>query len=72
MFEECFKDETKKRIAFVQPESNEEVLISSCLLPSIKKLYPEHEIYFFTKSEYFDLINSTGYSNAFIHFSCLS
>ena len=30
MFEECIKDETKKRIAFVQPESNEEILISSC------------------------------------------
>ena len=61
MFEECFKDETKKRIAFVQPESNEEVLISSCLLPSIKKQYPEYDIYFFTKSDYFDLINSNPY-----------
>ena len=61
MFEECFKDETKKRIAFIQPESNEEVLISSCLLPSIKKQYPEYDIYFFTKSDYFDLINSNPY-----------
>ena len=27
-------------------------------MPSIKKLYPNYQIYFFTKSEYFDLINS--------------
>lgn len=69
MFEDCFKDETKKRIAFVQPESNEEVLISSSLLPSIKKQYPEHEIYFFTKSEYFDLINSNPYIHKVLPYS---
>ena len=50
------KDE--KRIAFIQPEGNEEIIIASSLIPSIKKQYPDHNIYFFTKSEYIDLINS--------------
>jgi hypothetical protein len=69
MFEDFLKVENKKRIAFVQPESNEEVLISSSLLPSIKKQYPEHEIYFFTKSEYFDLINSNPYIHKVLPYS---
>lgn len=48
----------EKRIAFIQPQAEEEVLIASSLLASIKKQYPEHKIYFFTNSKYFDLINS--------------
>ena len=47
-----------KKIAFIQPEGAEEVIIATSLLPSIKKTYPDYDIYFFTKSEYFDLINS--------------
>jgi glycosyltransferase involved in cell wall biosynthesis len=50
------KDE--KRIAFIEPSSEEAVIIASSLLPSIKKQYPDYKIYFFTKHEYVDLINS--------------
>lgn len=52
------KDKNSKRIAFIQPEGNEEVIIASSLISSIKKQYPDHDIYFFTKSEHVDLINS--------------
>ena len=69
LFDECLKNQTKKRIAFVQPESNEEVIIASSLLPSIKKQYPEHDLYFFTKSEYFDLINSNPYVHKVLPYS---
>ncbi len=58
LINELKNNPNQKRIAFVQPESNEEIIISTSLLPSIKKLYPDYQIYFFTKSEYFDLINS--------------
>lgn len=51
-------DKIIKKIAYIQPEGNEEILISSSILPSIQKLYPEHKIFFFTKPEYYDLINS--------------
>lgn len=65
-------DETSKKIAYIQPEGNEEILIATSIISSLKKQYPEHQIYFFTKPEYFDLINShpdvykvLNYSNKF-------
>jgi hypothetical protein len=58
LLSELQNNPNQKRIAFIQPESNEEIIISTSLLPSIKKLYPNYKIYFFTKPEYFDLINS--------------
>ena len=65
-------DNTTKKIAYIQPEGNEEILIATSIISSLKKLYPDHKIFFFTKSEYFDLINShpdvykvLNYSNKF-------
>lgn len=58
LLKELKNNPNQKRIAFIQPESNEEIIVASSLLPSIKKLYPNYKIYFFTKPEYFDLINS--------------
>ena len=57
------KEDDGKRIAFVMPENEEDVIISSALLPSIKQEYPDHNIYYFTKPQYFDLISS----NKFVH-----
>jgi len=66
------ENNTIKKIAYIQPEGDEEVLIATSIISSIKKLYPEHKIFFFTKPEYFDLINShpdvykvLNYSNKF-------
>lgn len=58
MTKEFEKNPEVKKIAFVQPEKDEEVIIATSLLPSIKKEYPNHKIYFFTNSKYFDLVNS--------------
>jgi glycosyltransferase involved in cell wall biosynthesis len=58
MLDSLNENKNKKKIAFVQPEGAEEVIIATSLVTSIKKLYPEHDIYFFTKSDYFDLVNS--------------
>ena len=58
MLDSLKENNNTKKIAFVQPEGAEEIIIATSLIPSIKKLYPEHDIYFFTKSEYFDIINS--------------
>jgi glycosyltransferase involved in cell wall biosynthesis len=52
------ENKSSKKIAFVQPNGAEEVIIATSLVSSIKKLYPEYDIYFFTKNEYFDLVNS--------------
>ena len=58
MLESLKDNKNTKKIAFIQPEGAEEVIIATSLIPSIKKLHPQHDIYFFTKSEYFDIINS--------------
>lgn len=52
------EDKSLKKIAYIQPDGAEEVLIATSILPSIQKVYPDHKIYFFTKNENFDLINS--------------
>lgn len=52
------ENKNKKKIAFIQPHGSNEVIIATSLVTSIKKLYPDYDIYFFTNPEYFDLINS--------------
>jgi len=58
MLESLKENSNSKKIAFIQPEGAEEIIIASSLITSIKNVYPDYDIYFFTKSEYFDLINS--------------
>jgi glycosyltransferase involved in cell wall biosynthesis len=48
----------KKKIAYIQPEGAEEIIISTAIITSLKNIYPDYDIYYFTKTEYFDLINS--------------
>ena len=61
MIDSLSKEDNGKRIAFVMPENEEDVIISSALLPSIKQEYPDHNIYYFTKPQYFDLISSNKF-----------
>lgn len=51
----------KKKIAYIQPEGAEEIIISTAIITSLKNIYPDYDIYYFTKTEYFDLINSHPY-----------
>ena len=57
MLKEVESDKNSKRIAVVVPEKEEEIIATTSILDSLKKEYPEHHIYFFTKPEYFDLIS---------------
>ena len=45
-----------KRILVVMPESAGDVFMTTSLLPSIKNLYPQYNIYFATKPEYFQIL----------------
>ena len=45
-----------KRILFMMPQFEKEVYLCTSLLKSVKKLYPKHDIYFCTKSEYFNIV----------------
>ena len=51
------KDDKGKRILFAMPQSAGDVFMSTSLLPSIKKLYPDYNIYFATKQEYFEILD---------------
>lgn len=52
------ENKNSKKIAFIQPNGVEEIIIATSLVTSIKKIHPDYDIYFFTRNEYFDLINS--------------
>jgi len=52
-----------RRILFVMPESAGDVFISTSLLPSIKNLYPNYNIYFATKPEFIPILEG----NQLIH-----
>jgi glycosyltransferase involved in cell wall biosynthesis len=67
--EEFAKSPNEKRIAFIQPRHEEEIIISTSILPSIKKQYPDHKIYFFTDAANFDLIDSHPCVEKVMHFS---
>ena len=61
-FEEILgKDDKGRRIIFVLPESIGDVYLSTSLLPSIKSLYPDHNIYYATKREYFPVLEGNPY-----------
>ena len=50
------KEGSSKRIPIVMPESAGDVLMVNSLITNLKKLYPDKNIYFFTKPAFFDLI----------------
>jgi glycosyltransferase involved in cell wall biosynthesis len=63
------KDDKGKRILFVMPESAGDVFMSTSLLPSIKKLYPNFNIYFATKPEYLNILEGNPLIHKTIIFS---
>lgn len=46
-----------KRIAYVMPEHEEDIILSTSVVKSLKKSYPNHDIYFFTLRKYFELLD---------------
>ena len=49
------------RIAYVMPEHGEDVFMSTSVLAGLKELYEDCDIYFFTKFEYFGLVDECPY-----------
>ena len=62
-------NDNKKRIAFVMPESAGDVFMSTSLLGRIKNLYPDHNIYFFTKPQFISLLDGNPYIHKVIPYS---
>jgi glycosyltransferase involved in cell wall biosynthesis len=62
LFKKTLKEEVdvtrpNKRLAYVMPEHEEDVFLSLSVVTSLKKLYPEHDIYFFTLKKHFHLVD---------------
>ena len=55
--EEIDFDRPNKRIAYVMPEHEEDVLMSLSVVRPLKELYPEHDIYFFTLERHYPLVD---------------
>ena len=50
------KDDEGRRIIMVVPESAGDIYMATSLLPSIKRLYPDYNLYFSCKEAYKDII----------------
>jgi len=61
-------DRPNKRIAYVIPEHNEDVLMSTSILSGLKSVYEDWDIYFFTKPEYFHLIDECPFVHKYCEF----
>ena len=55
------KDDEGRRIAIVIPDSEKDIFHITSILPSIKGLYPEHNIYFITSPNCFDVLDGNPY-----------
>jgi hypothetical protein len=63
------KDDEGKRIAFVMPGAHKDVFLSTALLPSIKRLYPDHNIYYITKPSFQEILDGNPHIHKVIPYS---
>ncbi len=65
---ELLDGEIENRILFVMPESAGDVFMATSLLPSIKKTYPDKDIYFATKSAFHPILQGNPYIHKVLEF----
>ena len=63
------KEDEGKRLLFSMPQSIGDVYMCTSLLKNIKKLYPEYNIYFATKPEYFEILDGNPYVHKVIPYN---
>jgi hypothetical protein len=62
------KNDKGKRILYVIPQEESDVFLSTSLFPSIKNLYPNHNLYVATKNEFFEILEGNPYIHKIIPF----
>jgi glycosyltransferase involved in cell wall biosynthesis len=68
-FEEILdKNDKGKRILMVMPQSAGDVFWTTSLFKSIKKMYPEYNLYYATKKEYMDILDGNKYIHKVIEY----
>lgn len=63
------KDDEGNRILFSMPQSIGDIYMSTSLLKNIKELYPNYNIYYATKPEYFEILDGNPYIHKVIPYS---
>ena len=63
------KDDEGRRIVYVMPESSVDVFLSTSLLKSIKEKYPDYNLYFATKPQYFHILQGNPYIHKVIPYN---
>ena len=62
------KSDEGKRILFVMEKNETDILLSTSLLKSLKGLYPDYNIYFATRPEFFELLDDNPYVHKTIQY----
>tara|TARA_B100001094_G_scaffold326424_1_gene382539 strand:- start:586 stop:2496 length:1911 start_codon:yes stop_codon:yes gene_type:complete len=63
------KDDEGSRVLFCLPDNEIDIFNSTSLLESIKDRYPEYNIYYATKKEYFDLLHGNPYVHKVVEYN---
>lgn len=63
------KNDLGEAILFVVPASAGDVFLSTSLLPSIKQLFPDKNIYFSTSRQFFDILKNNTYIHKVIEYN---
>jgi hypothetical protein len=63
------KEDEGNRILFSMPQSIGDIYMSTSLLKNIKELYPNYNIYYATKPEYFEILDGNPYIHKVIPYS---
>ena len=65
-------DDSNRRMLFVIPRTAGDVLICTSLLPSLKELYPELNLYFATEQAYFPIVEDNPHIHKIVPYrSCM-
>lgn len=62
-------DDEGRRIVCVMPESIGDIYLITSLFPNIKKMYPNYNLYFATKPEYFEILDGNPYVHKVIPYT---
>lgn len=69
-FKELLDDDDEgKRILFTMPESIGDVYMTTSLLKNIKQLYPDYNLYYATKPEYFEILDGNPHVHKMIPYN---
>lgn len=63
------EDDIGRRLAIILPQSIGDVFMSTALLPEIRANYPDYNIYYITKPQYFEILEGNEYIHKVIPYT---